>query len=557
MKKKIVCAILVSSMLLSVTGCGKGGNGGTENQGKMNESTDQTEFTIVGGQSALSPGYDDNEVLNSLMDETGIKIDWNTMSDSLAEQVNIQIAGGDLADAYMGVGFSNYDLSTYGSDGTFIDLTPYINKDTMPNLTAILEEHPEIRAAITMDDGCIYGLPSGEQMGTAGIGKEEDYSIFSVPQFSMINKAWLDDLGLEVPTTLDELHTALKAFKDNDMAAKYYGAPAGSTIPMSTGYDQWCWGQNVFYAGFGFTNWINDVCDDLVLNADGTVNFVSDDDNYRDALTYFSNWYQEGLMDQEMFSQDDTMLMAKCQQGYVGVSTWWYIEELMGDYAKDYVFLPILTGPDGTDYEGKSNVTVRTGGGTSSGNLSITSACKSPINLLKFFDKWYSGETVMQLQYGPIDVYFTGKDDKNGLWNSITEEEAQAKYGKGAGELKSYYEVAGPKLILSEYYSNTFNMEDRAIERLTDLYDYWLPQVQDKTTYPIDCVFTNEELDIIDMYKQDFVDAVAEQEGLWIKEGGPTDEEWEAYKEMLNNNCRMAELLQVYQDAYDRYVEAQ
>ncbi|MBE5891482.1 MAG: extracellular solute-binding protein [Lachnospiraceae bacterium] len=557
MKKKIVCAILVSSMLLSVTGCGKGGNGGTENQGKMNESTDQTEFTIVGGQSALSPGYDDNVVLNSLMDETGIKIDWNTMSDSLAEQVNIQIAGGDLADAYMGVGFSNYDLSTYGGDGTFIDLTPYINEETMPNLTAILEEHPEIRAAITMDDGCIYGLPSGEQMGTAGIGKEEDYSIFSVPQFSMINKAWLDDLGLEVPTTLDELHTALKAFKDNDMAAKYYGAPAGSTIPMSTGYDQWCWGQNVFYAGFGFTNWINDVCDDLVLNADGTVNFVCDDDNYRDALTYFSNWYQEGLMDQEMFSQDDTMLMAKCQQGYVGVSTWWYIEELMGDYAKDYVFLPILTGPDGTEYEGKSNVTVRTGGGTSSGNLSITSACKSPINLLKFFDKWYSGETVMQLQYGPIDVYFTGKDDKNGLWNSITEEEAQEKYGKGAGELKSYYEVAGPKLILSEYYSNTFNMEDRAIERLTDLYDYWLPQVQDKTTYPIDCVFTNEELDTIDMYKQDFVDAVAEQEGLWIKEGGPTDDEWEAYKEMLNNNCGMAELLQVYQDAYDRYVEAQ
>ncbi|MCR5640694.1 MAG: extracellular solute-binding protein [Lachnospiraceae bacterium] len=556
MKKKIVAAILLSSMVVSCTACGSGGKGGNTNTGEVNTSTDQTEFTIVGGQSALSPGYDDNVVLNKMMEDTGVKISWNTMSDSLAEQVNIQIAGGDLADAYMGVGFSNYDLSTYGGDGTFIDLTPYLNAETMPNLTAILEEHPEIKAAITMDDGCIYGLPSGEQMGTAGIGKDEDYSIFTVPQFSMINKAWLDDLGLEVPSTLDELHDALKAFKDNDMAAKYYGAPAGSTIPMSTGYDQWCWGQNVFYAGFGFTNWINDVCDDLVLNPDGSVNFVCDDDNYRDALTYFSDWYQEGLMDQEMFSQDDTQLMAKCQQGYVGVSTWWYIEELMGDYADDYVFLPILTGPKDSEYEGKSNVTVRTGGGTSSGNLSITSACESPVNLLKFFDQWYVGENVMQLQYGPIDVYFTGKDDK-GVWNSITEDEAQEKYGKGAGELKSYYEVAGPKLILSHYYADTFNMEDRAIERLTDLYDYWMPQVKDTTTYPIDCVFTNEELDTIDMYKQDFCDAVAEQEGLWIKEGGPTDEEWEAYKEMLNSNCGMSELLQVYQDAYDRYKEAQ
>lgn len=273
MKKRVIALFLAAAMVVSVTACGSGGKSAKTEPGQMNESTDQTEFKIVGGQSALSPGYSDNEVLNKLAEEQGISLDYNTMSDSLAEQVNIQIAGGDLPDAYMGVGFSNYDLATYGEDGTFIDLTPYINKDVMPNLTAILEEHPEVKAAITMDNGCIYGLPAGEQMGTGGIGKEENYSIFSVPQFSMINKKWLDELGLEVPKTLDELHDALAAFKENDMAAKTYGAPAGSTIPMSTGFDQWCWGQNVFYAGFGFTNWTNDIINDLVLEPDGTANF--------------------------------------------------------------------------------------------------------------------------------------------------------------------------------------------------------------------------------------------------------------------------------------------
>lgn len=555
MKKRMIAALLIACMAVSLTACGGKKSGGS-NANEVKTSTDQTEFKIVGGQSALSPGYDENTVLNAMMDEAGIKIDWNTMSDSLAEQVNIQIAGGDLPDAYMGVGFSNYDLATYGEDGTFIDLTPYITEDVMPNLSAILEEHPEIKAAITMDDGCIYGLPAGEQMGTAGIGKENDYSIFSIPQFSMINKAWLDDLGLPVPTSLDELHDALVAFKENDMAAKYYGAAAGSTIPMSTGYDQWCWGQNVFYAGFGFTNWNNDIISDLVLEADGTVNFVCDDDAYRDAVTYFSGWYQEGLMDIEMFSQDTTQLMSKCQQGYVGVSTWWYIEELMGDYSDDYVFLPILTGPAGTKYEGTSNVTIRTGGGINSGNLSITSECESPINLLKFFDNWYEGENVMQLQYGPIGVYFTTQDE-NGVWNSITEEEAQAQFGKGAGELKGYYEVYGPKLILSDYYQNYFKMEERAIERLTDLYDYWMPQVSDTTTYPVDCVFTKDDLDTIDMYRSDFETAVSEQEGLWFKNGGPSDEEWEAYKAKLSNSCGMDELLSVYQGAYDRYKSAQ
>lgn len=539
--------LLLSAVIFAggLAGCGKKKDSEAEFG-----NTNQTDFYILGGMSPLSGGYDSNVVLNEMADKAGISIEWDTMSDSLAEQVNIRIAGEQYPDAFMGVGFSNYDIYTYGSDGVFIDLTPYLTEEYMPNLTKILEENPEIRSAITMSDGKIYGLPSAEQMGTAGVGYEEDLSIYTIPQFSMINKAWLDELGLPVPTTLEELHTALKAFKDNDMSASYYGNAAGTTIPMSTGFDQWCWGQNVFYAGFGFTNWPNDICSDLVLNDDGTCEYISVSDNYREAVTYFHDWYAEGLMDIEMFSQNTSQLIAKCSQGYVGVATWWYIEEVMGDFAEDYVYLPILDGPSGTH-----NVTVRTGGAVSSGNLNITAACESPVNLLKFFDQWYDGEAVMQLQYGPIDVYFT-EQDENGMWVSISDEESKEKYGKSAGELKGIYEVYGPKLILSEYYNDYFYMEDRAITRLKDLYEFWMPYVSSTVTYPIDCVFTEEELDVIDRYKADFESAVSEQEALWIKDGGPTDAEWEEYVAMLNRSCGMEELLAVYQAAYNRYAES-
>lgn len=544
-KKAIPCT-LTAMLAVSMSACGNKGNNNVE-PGTVNENTDQTEFEVMGAISALSSGYEKNEVLNKMQEDAGIRIDWNCMSDSIAEQVNVRIAGGDLPDAFMGVGFNNYDLTNYGEDGTLIDLTPYITEEYMPNLTKILEEHPEIRTAITMSDGCIYGLPAGEKMGTAAIGSEEDYNIYTIPQFSMINKAWLDDLGLEVPTTLDELHDALAAFQENDMSAKYYGNDPGTTIPMSTGFDQWCWGQNIFYAGFGFTNWPNDVINDLVVDQDGTAEFVCADEKYRDAVTYFHDWYEEGLMDPEMFSQEDTQLIAKCSQGYVGVSTWWYIDELMGEYADDYVFLPILDGPDGTH-----NVTVRSGGATNSGNLSITNACESPINLLKFYDQWYVPENVMQMQYGPIGTYFT-EQDENGVWQSITDEESKEKFGKSAGELKGEYEIYGPKLLLSDYYNTVFQLEDRAQERLQDLNDFWMPYVDDKSTYPIDCVYTEEELDIIDQYKTDFESTVSEQEGLWLKEGGPSDKEWESYITTLKESCGMDELLKVYQDAYDRY----
>ena len=470
--------MLAAGIALSMTACGNKDYGYHE-KGVANTDTSQTQFAIMGAQSALSPGYDDNVVLNQLQEDAGISIEWTTMSESLAEQVNIRIAGDELPDAFMGVGFSNYDISRYGDDGTFIDLTPYLTEEYMPNLSKILEENPDIRSAITMDDGYIYGLPAGERMGTAGIGAAED-----------------------------------------------------------------------FYAGFGFTNWPNDVCNDLVLRSDGTVEFMCVTDQYRQALTYFHDWYAEGLMDIEMFSQSQTQLISKCSQGYVGVATWWEIDELTGEHAGDYVFLPVLDGPDGTH-----NVTLRTGGATNSGNLSITKACKSPANLLKFYDQWYDGEIVMQLQYGPIGVYFTDKDD-NGLWNSIEDAQAREKFGKSAGELKGQYEVYGPKLILSEYYSTTFKMEARAIKRLQDLSDYWMGFVDSTAVYPMDCVFTEEELDVIDQYKPDFESTVAENEGLWIKNGGPSDDEWESYLSTLKRSCGMEELLKVYQDAYNRYIEA-
>ena len=115
-------------------------------------------------------------------------------------------------------------------------------------------------------------------------------------------------------------------------------------------------------------------------------------------------------------------------------------------------------------------------------------------------------------------------------------------------------------------------MEDRAIQRLTDLDQFWMPYVEDTTFYPADCVFTGMEMETIDWHKTDFETAVKEREGLWLRDGGPTDQEreglwlrdggptdqeWEEYKEYLSKKCGMDDLLKVYQDAYDRYSAAE
>ena len=542
MTKRIFALLLCGLMALSLVACGQ-----KTTETKIDETKNQ--FLIVGGMSVLSSGNDSNPVLVDLAEKAGVEIEWDLMSDSLGEKVGVLIGGNQLPDAFIAVGFSQNDINEYGGDGTFIDLTPYITPEIMPNLCAIFEKHPDIKAGITQADGKIYGLPSGELMGTAAIGATDDLSIYAVPEFSMINKTWLDKLGLPIPTNLTELHDTLKAFKDNDMAG------GGATIPMSTGYDQWCWGQEIFYAGFGFTNFTSDICFDLLANPDGTVQFVSATKAYRDAVTYFHDWYAEGLMDLEMFSQSTSQLISKVSQGRVGLTTWWEIKEIAGDHTDDFVFLPPMYGPQGTEYAQTRNLTIRSGPGVTSGNLNVTSACANPTLLLKYFDQWYDPETVMQLQYGPIGIYFSEKD-ANGVWQVIDDAAAKEIYGKSAGELKGQYEVFGPRLILAEYYNNVFAMEDRAVERLHQIEEYWMPYVQSPVYYPNDVTFTDEELETIKRYKADFVSQVAEYEGTWLKNGGPTDAEWDAYLKMLEDNCGMSRLLDVYQSAYTRYLKS-
>jgi len=542
MTKRIFALLLCGLMVLSLVACGQ-----KTTETKIDETKNQ--FLIVGGMSVLSSGNDSNPVLVDLAEKAGVEIEWDLMSDSLGEKVGVLIGGNQLPDAFIAVGFSQNDINEYGGDGTFIDLLPYITPEILPNLCAIVEKHPDIKAGITPADGKIYGLPSGELMGTAAIGATDDLSIYAVPEFSMINKTWLDKLGLPIPTNLTELHDTLKAFKDNDMAG------GGATIPMSTGFDQWCWGQEIFYAGFGFTNFTSDICFDLLANPDGTVQFVSASKAYRDAVTYFHDWYAEGLMDLEMFSQSTSQLISKVSQGRVGLTTWWEIKEIAGDHTDDFVFLPPMYGPQGTEYAQTRNLTIRSGPGVTSGNLNVTSACANPALLLKYFDQWYDPETVMQLQYGPIGIYFSEKD-ANGVWQVIDDAAAKEKYGKSAGELKGQYEVFGPRLILAEYYNNVFAMEDRAVERLHQIEEYWMPYVQSPVYYPNDVTFTDEELETIKRYKADFVSQVAEYEGTWLKNGGPTDAEWDAYLKMLEDNCGMSRLLDVYQSAYTRYLNS-
>ena len=95
-----------------------------------------------------------------------------------------------------------YELQESDSMTLFIALNDLIDQ-YCPNLKAEMAKRPGAEERITAPDGNIYSLPFLGRSGNGWIN-------------SFINQPWLDKLGLEMPTTLDEFYEVLKAFKTQD-----------------------------------------------------------------------------------------------------------------------------------------------------------------------------------------------------------------------------------------------------------------------------------------------------------------------------------------------------
>lgn len=158
-------------------------------------------------------------------EQTGVNIEWTVIpSTSQAERIATTFASGELPDLFVNM-LNNSDVLTYGMSGALLPISDYL--EYMPNFSSILETMPDVKAAVTMPDGKIYGLPQINMWSVwPGNGVYQRSSVF-------INKNWLEKLGLEVPTTTDELIEVLRAFKEQDPN----GNGIADEIPLSFVYN--------------------------------------------------------------------------------------------------------------------------------------------------------------------------------------------------------------------------------------------------------------------------------------------------------------------------------
>jgi putative aldouronate transport system substrate-binding protein len=483
----------------------------------VNEPITLTVLTTRWGN--MGDSFKNNEFLVQLEKDSNVKIEWQVQSlNDWNEQKGIMLASGELPDIIMGFQTFN-DADIINNLDYFRPLDEYVEK-YMPNYKVALEEMPDLRKVSTFPDGKMYSFSKNLPKRPISCGQP------------IINKVWLDNLGLKVPKTIDELYTVLKAFKEQD--ANKNGDP-NDEIPI-TGAK----GLSMDLLNpFGITD-INGY--KLLVNGD-TVTYYPTSEAYKEGLKWLNKLYSEGIIDKEAFTQDDSMLSAKRQDpnvARVGFEYAWTPDSNFGAWSKEYEAIAPITGPDGKAYTGGDP------NGVSSimrNEAMITSFCKNPEVAARWLDQFYTGEASIQNFWGGIGTVITKQSDGTYTLNDPPKDtSADAWYWDSS--LRDF----GPKYVSKEF-QDLIKLSPTSGDGLK----VELSKMAESTVttpYP-SVMFTNEENEERPTLTADIDKYVESTRAKWVTEGG-IDEGWDDYVKQLNA-MGLERLLQIYNDAYKRY----
>ena len=533
-KKKIIAMIMAMTVAASMVGCGKAGtntessaaaNTGIENEASAAETK---ESGAAGGTYEVATvrwadwGEDYHTGFpDAAAKEAGIEISWNTiLSADWADRKAVLLASGDLPDAFMGsICFSETDVLS--NVGTFIPLEDYID-EYMPNFKKVMESDPTMKALATSADGHIYGLPS----------KKPCRPIVGNQLF--INQKWLDNLGLQMPTTYDEFVDVLKAFKEQD--ANGNGDP-NDEIPYGTGNAD---ATMYFCLPFGVRPGGENTYNMTVK--DGKAVFIPTSEEYKAGIAAMHECYAEGLIDPEIFTQDTSMRDAKLmnETPIVGCAAGWTADATFGTNAGEYVALPALKGPDGNQYIASDpehyNYTRY--------EFVVTSSCENPGELLAWADKFYTDDASIQNFYGSFGVGVE-KDEATGTYTVLEpKEDMSADTYAWVYSLRDF----GPKYVEDGFNDKVVYAGENGDALKLEL-DKTMKQYA-KEAYP-NVSYTKEQVDTLGTLYSDISSYIAVNQAAWVTEGG-IENQWDEYLQTLDQ-MGYQDFLGIQIDAYNTY----
>lgn len=483
----------------------------------VNEPVELTVLTMRWGD--MGDSFAKNQWLVDLEKKSNVRINWQVVSSSdWGEQKAILMASGKLPDIILGnMTFNDSDI--LGNIEYFLPLEDLIEQ-YMPNYKKAMELVPALRRISTFPDGNIYSFAKNLPVRP----KTRNHPI--------INKQWLDRLGLNVPDNISELTEVLRAFKNYDANGN---GNANDEYPLS--FDQTI--HLDLLNSFGIT----DINETMMTVGNAGPFFYAASPQYKAACQWLGQLWADGLIDAESFTQDITMLNGKRQNAtapLVGMAFAWTHDAEFGKWSNQYIAIPPIAGPDGSRYAG----------GDPDGVFSImrnealiTSFCSYPEVAARWLDEFYTSEASIQNFWGAIGTVITKNDDGTFSLNDPPEGvSADAWYWEQS--LRDF----GPKfiepgfdsrIILSTSSGDGLKMET---SRIAD------PYVMEP--FP-NVIFTQEENEELAIMQTDIASYVSQMQAKWVTQGGIEDE-WNGYLKRLDD-MGLARYVEIKLAAYNRF----
>ncbi len=483
----------------------------------------------IAATTKKNKNFKELEFFQTLEAETNVIIDWNmTSDDAWNEKKSLLFASNTLPDAFYGQNIlTDIDIVKYASQGMLIPLNDLID-EYAPNLKAILDSHPHYRQQITAPDGNIYSLPSINEMNPTTHDK------------LLINKTWLDNLGLEIPTTKEEFEAVLQAFKDQD--ANGNGNP-DDEIPfcfrMTTAdpYNR----QQGLQSLFGTFGQLDDIYHFIVK--DGQVVYTPTTEPYKEAISWFHSLYEKGLIDKEVFTHDANVYVSKIQDPnkIVGVFLGWSRSATAAANKEDYVPMAPLVNTNGEQIWRRVDAKM-----ISKGAFAITNKAEHPEVLMRWIDQSYDLETSLEICQGLIghalEVTPDGRYQQMKLPEGMVLDTVIHDYSPGNDGTFAVMQEIIDKLNLNA------NLTDR--KELDEFYSPY--NVPAEEMYP-NVFFTEDEIEEIGILQTDITSYVTQKYASWIVDGG-VEEEWDDFQKKLKD-MNVDRYIELYSDAYARYQE--
>jgi len=372
-------------------------------------------FRILVPSSTQIEDFETNDFTLWMEEKSNVHVEWEVVpQEEMQTSLNVRLAGGDLPDIIMNFTgtITPALLQLYGSQGLFIPLNDLIEEHAT-EFKRVVNEYPLIMEAITATDGNIYSIP-----------ELNDCFHCSLPAKLWVYKPWLEKLGKEIPTTPEEYADLLRAIRDEDPN----GNGKQDEVPLTT------WVTTTAPAG-QFPNYTMNVFqyapnERLYLKDGTTVTASFAESGWRDALAYYAGLYQEGLIPPQSFTQDATGILQmgnNTDDVLIGTAPALYPGQLMdidsieGGRWTDYIAIPPLKNPDGTQYTPYYPYQP-----FQISKLVITSACKNPEVAVKWADTFFNLEMTMRSQEGNLDEQWrwatedeVGIDGQPAIWKRL------------------------------------------------------------------------------------------------------------------------------------------